>query len=555
VRLPQRGHGRCTVETGLSRWRGRWEGAGVPTIPLQPGRKVPVCTAWQVRSSADQWHQVGGSDFRGNVGTVMGGGNAVIDCDAPAAVNAVAAGLAGMGVDPGRLPQVKTLHQDHLQFYIRVDGAPETGAFVHLAPDVGPGELRFGPGSYVCAPCSEVDGVRYRFTVGYPELLPTLRPISWQDLTWLIAPVAPVVGAALERPPIPLLKRAMPQRAEMLLRYLATASKGEPVTILDTRGMSVKAYRSRSEAEMAVVAMLILSGWELAEIESEFERRLPGHYRESRNGKRYLARTYAQALGTLAASPTRLQIVNVYREAQAAAWPGRGGLLERAVFCGLLSIAWQFDTWEPCASVRCLAEAAAASKWGVQNALERLSVAGLARRVEGWHADYATGELVATANRWRLTGEACTIQGHKTHVYRDTSDDQGVAGGGALWLMGAELCTGEGETAAPATAETWARVGRSAGAIYGHLGAEPRTVKDLAGLTGKHRNTVHAALARLLAYSLAEHTPGGWVRGAGSLADVAQEVGAEGHARQRRIAHNLQREAFYTHARAGGWGT
>jgi len=534
------------METGLSRWRGRWEGAGVPTIPLQPGRKTPVCTAWQVRSSADQWHQVGGSDFRGNVGTIMGGGNAVIDCDAPETVKAVVAGLAGMGVNPGRLPQVQTLHQDHLQFYIRVDGAPEAGAYVHLAPDVGPGELRFGPGSYVCAPCSEVDGVRYRFVNGWPELLPTLRPISWQDLTWLIAPVAPDAGTILERPPIPLLRRPMPARAETLLRCLATASKGEPI----------KAYASRSEAEAAVTAMLILSGWDLADIEGEFERRLPGHYRESRNGKRYLARTYAQALGVLASSPTRLQIVNVYEDAQAAAWPGRGGLLERAVFCGLLSIAWQCDSLEVNASVRCLAEAAAASKRGVQNALDRLGVAGLVYRVQGWHADYASGELVVTANTWRVTGEPCPISRQRTHVLGVLGAERGAAVGGAagaaeaaaVWPMAHELDTGA------ALAELWTRVGRSAGAIYGHLGAEPRIVKDLAELTGKHRHTVTTALDRLVAWDLAERTPGGWVRGAGNLADVAQEVDAEGHAHQRRIAHDLQREAFYTHARAGGWG-
>ena len=540
------------METGLSRWRGRWEGAGVPTIPLLPGRKEPACTAWQARSSADQWHQVGGSDFRGNVGAVMGGGNAVIDCDAPETVKAVVAGLDGMGVNPGRLPQVRTLHQDHLQFYIRVGDPPEGGAYAKLAPDVGPGELRFGPGSYVCVPCSEVDGVRYRFVNGWPELLPTLRPITWQDLTWLIAPVAPTTGTILERPPVPLLRRAMPQRAETLLRYLATASKGEPVTILDTRGMGVKAYASRSEAEMAVVAMLILCGWDLAEIETEFERRLPGHYKDSPNRERCITREYTNALGVLASSPTRLQIVNVYEDAQAAAWPGRGGLLERAVFLGLLSIGWQFDTWEPCASVRCLAEAAAASRWGVQNALTRLQAGGLVRQVEGWHADFTTHELVATGDRWRLTGDACTIQGHKSQSWESS---RVVAGAPSVGLMGAELCTGEGggTAAGAALAELWTQVGRSAGAVYGHLSMDPRTVKDLAEATGKHRNTIHAALARLAAWDLAERTPGGWVRGAGNLADVAQEVDAEGHARQRRIAHDLQREAWYSHARAGGW--
>ena len=530
------------METGLSRWRGRWEGAGVPTIPLQPGRKTPVCTAWQARSSADQWHQVGGSDFRGNVGTIMGGGNAVIDCDAPETVNAVVAGLAGMGVNPGRLPQVRTLHQDHLQFYIRVDGAPEAGAYVNLAPDVGPGELRFGPGAYLVAPCSEVDGVRYRFVNGWPELLPTLRPVSWQDLTWLIAPVAPTVGTALERPPIPLLRRPMPARAETLLRYLATATKGEPV----------KTYASRSEAETAVVTMLILAGWELSEIEAEFEQRLPGHYRDNPNPKRCIAREYTHALGVLAASPTRLQIVNVYEDAQAAAWPGRGGLLSRAVLLGLLSIGWQFDTWEPCASVRCLAEAAAASRRGVQNALTRLQAGGLVRRVGGWHAGFTTGELVATGDRWRLTGEPCPISSHKSHVraFLEVAD-----GAPPVDPVVQELDTGEGDTAAGAAlAELWTRVGRSAGAVYGHLGMDPRTVKDLAESTGKHRNTVHAALERLAAWDLAEHTPGGWVRGPGNLADVAAEVDAEGHARRRRVAHDLQREAFYTHARAGGWG-
>ena len=69
-------------------------------------------------------------------------------------------------------------------------------------------------------------------------------------------------------------------------------------------------------------------------------------------------------------------------------------------------------------------------------------------------------ELVVTANTWRVTGEPCTIKGHKSHVLGVLGAERGAAVGGAadaaeaaaVWPMGAELCTGAGAAAGAALA-------------------------------------------------------------------------------------------------------
>jgi hypothetical protein len=210
-----------------------------------------------------------------------------------------------------------------------------------------------------------VGGNRYRFTDKAPEAIPGLNMVDWKDLLWLMAPTKP--QERLEVPLVRLVRRAMPPRADWLLRVLQAA----------TRGKKISRYPSRSEAEAAVIAMLILAGWTREEIRSVFAEREPGHYKRRAKPEAYVDRTYTNVLNALAASPVRAETSDMYRLAKNAPWSGRGGGLDQKVYLALLSEAWHSDSWEPFASERELAEHTSASRSGVRNALRRLVDAGL----------------------------------------------------------------------------------------------------------------------------------------------------------------------------------
>lgn len=493
----------------LAQWRDRWTAAGVPTIPLRPNSKRALCAAWNLTPTPEQWAEANGRAC--NIGALMGNGLVAVDCDAPATVEAVRAALDGMGL---RWPEVQT-QSGGRHYYGRCADAPDWFNWSTLAREVGPGELR-ARNAYLVAPCSEVDGRPWRFVAGAPESLPKLRPIAWRDLAWLLDAQNATAQAApgnLEHPPLRLVWRPMPERVRALLRASAL-----------TRGPSrpFEGYASRSEAEYGAVAGLILSAWSFDEIRATFDELQPGHYRDAPNREQWLARAYESALGWLASTPERMTIADAYRAAELAPWPGRGGGLERAVYLGLLADCWRWGAWEVRASVRCLAQHAAASVDGAHNALTRLERAGKISRVKGWAWDTDTTQAEATA--WQV------------HLDRTVTTRN-------LYLQDLEplsvLCALSG-------AEVWSPValGRSAQAVYRLLGAQPVGVTELARLTGKHRNTIARALVNLRGCGLAEEHDGGWVRGARDLAEIADATNALERGLLRRARHDRQRRAW-----------
>ena len=522
---------------GLKRWRDRWTRAGAPTIPLV--EKRAICEAWQTRSPPDQWDEVGGTAFRGNIGVITGNGLAAIDCDDPRTTEAVTAGLANLGVKPDTLPRVRTASGDGCHIYVRIQNAPK-GNYSLLAPEIGPGELRYGPSAYVVAPCSKVNGRRYRFDQNAPEAIPTLPAIQWRDLLWLITSTSRS-SLDLEAPPIPLLRREMPYQARLLLIHLGNAPRAKPVKILDLKGKTVRWYRSRSEAEAAAMAMLILAGWDLENIKTAFEEHEPAHFTQHAKPLWYLTLTYRNALNALASTPTRLEIAESYQQAQRRPWPGQGGASDLRVYQALLAICWQWDTWEVRASQRNLAQHAAIRRKTTRRALETLQDAQLVKRAKRWHWDSQTEATYATA--WQVS--KCTSSTPEVTV---------------IAYMGPATAGGSGEHTGGGAAESqsvgaldvnelWAgmRRGKSAGLVYERLGGDPRRVALLAQLTGKHRHTVTGALEVLADYGLAERVKGGWIQGPADLAEVAQELDAAGAAAKRRADHGREREAWREH--------
>lgn len=502
------------MPTALDAWRRRWIAAGLPVIPLRPNSKAAACEAYQMRTTAEQWEEVG-PNYGGNIAALCGGGIVAIDADNdddPKTSPNVEAYLGGLGLDPQTIPTVQTSSGIGRHYYLNVAGDWPKGAYSNLAPAIGAGELRYGRGAYVVAPSSQVGGREYRFVTLYPEAIRRQRAIAWRDLYPLIG-TKPQELAKLEAPPVRLVWRETPQRATTLLEALAMA-EGPTKPFMG--------YPSRSEAEAAAVALLILAGRTFAEIAATFKRYRPGHYQEHAKPDRYIALTYKNVLTYLAASPPRLEAARLYQAAPALGWPGNGGALAFQTYRALLSTCWTFDTLTVTASLRWLGEHAAASPHGIYEALDYLQKRDLVTQAAPWQPEPLEG----------TTWQVCTNR------------EQIVTGGqGSGAIEGAPFMA-EIWTAGKDDGQQVGSLGRSACLVYAALGPSPQSITQLAALTGKHRNTVSEALRTLAAWDLAATQGRAWVRGSGRLEDVAEALQAKEAARRRRFQHELDREAW-----------
>lgn len=483
----------------LARWKMRWQNAGAAVIPVWANGKNPVCPAWNVTSPVAQWQEVGGADFRGNIGILPGAELLCVDVDSPPTETNVKHFLAGLGVSA---PYERTPNGG-AHFWLPVKNAPEALNVLLLSPKVGKGELRTRRANVVVS-CSTVGGKRYHFEHGGPEDFAKLRAVGWADLCPL-AGGEPTGAPLLAEPPVALLRRAMPAKAAELFAELRGAEKGRPCG----------AYASRSEAEAAVVASLILAGFAFADIGAAFTEWQPGHFREypERHKGKYLLHTYQKVLTALAQSQPRQSLAADYAAALASPWPGRGGQLERLVYCGLVSMAWGANRREFNAAELDLAQLCAASRQGVHNALLRLTANRRVLRVE-------------RADRWKSVATTflllpLTSRANTTPLYCDVSPFNALV---ELWGRGA--------------------LGRTAGEVYGRLGAGPQFAGELAGALGRGRRAVFYALKALAAVGLADREGGGWRRGAADVAAVAADFNANERASLRRARTERQRENF-----------
>lgn len=493
--------------TTLSAWRERYErNVGLPTIPLRSGSKRPCCDAWQTTPPYVQWQEAGSA--AGNIGIRTGHGFGVADADAQVTITNLAGYWAGVGIKP---PTVKT-PSDGRHFYLPVDGVPPGANYYRWHPDIGPGELRVGPGAQVVAPCSMVDGKRYSFLPGTaPEDLLRMRRLHWRDLLPLVKPKQ---AAPLDVLPIPFPRRELADWARLLLAALRRVPAGKMVSRPESSLQGVwrrapvrRWYASRSEAEQSIVLHAVWCGWDLAEVTALFEQYKPGHYAEQPDKERYLRLCWQHALGYLAGTPEREIIAGLWRWAEGRAWPGRGGGNERLAYFALLQRAWLAGTLEPNLSRRDVELFGGMSSTGARGALERL----------------VKQELIAPAGQRRRPTAALA------------------------WRLCTEMIDAP-PVALPARgvdALLWRALGSpAAGMVYAHLSAQPVGVAVLAAMTGKHRNTVRKALYTLAGCGLACVTKDGWVLGERDAAEVAHEVGAPAAKIRREAAIEHERVAF-----------
>ncbi len=265
------------MQAGVESWRHRWVAAGMPTIPLPEGRKsAPLCNDWPFRPSNEQWKAVG-SDFKGNTAVRMGNGVAVADADSPRAAENLENWLNSLGIKPQSVPTVKTASGTGRHYYLHIGDLPESAGHAYgiLAPDIGAGELRYGPSAYVVAPCSKVGDRSYDFIRSYPEAIRKQKRIAWRDLKQII------------------------RETQGRTRPFVASGKDPDIRYK---------YCSRSEAEAPVVASLILAGWSLADIRRAFQKQKPGHYRDHDAPDWYLDLTHYRILGMLAVRPKRQEL-------------------------------------------------------------------------------------------------------------------------------------------------------------------------------------------------------------------------------------------------------
>ncbi len=505
------------MTTTLSAYRERYErDIGLSTIPLKSGSKRPCCDNWQATPPYAQWQESSGT--AGNIGIRTGNGFGGADADAPQTTANLTAYWAGLGVKP---PTVATPSGGR-HFWLFVDEVPPGTNYYHWHPDIGLGELRVGPGALLVAPCSMVNGKRYRFLPGTaPEDLLRMRRLRWRDLLPLIKPKQ---STPLDVLPVAFPRRDLADWARWLLAALRSTPPSEtvkrPQTNLngtwrrDAAGNAlVIEYASRSEAEQSVILHAVWCGWDFTEVMALFEQHQPGHYAAQHDKEGYLRRCWQHALGHLAGTPEREAIARLWRWAEDRAWPGSGGGNERLAYLALLQRAWLAGTLEPNLSRRDVELYGSMGSTGARGALQRLVRQGLI-------APAGQRQRPTEARAWRLCTEV--IDAQPVTVTLSTRGVDALPGGNEMWSV----------------------LGRSAGMVYPYLNAQPVSAATLAAVTGKDRSTVYRALNRLVGSGLACATEGGWVLGVRDVAEVAHEVGAHAAKNRREVAIEHERLVF-----------
>lgn len=488
---------------------------GIETIPLIPNSKRPLVEAWQRKPTAEQWRN---APTDANIGIRHNGFILNIDADnkkVSSTFDHVMAGLHGLGITS--TPIVQTASGIGRGVYLRCDDAPRDIVSRNLSSEVGAGELRVGIGAMSVLPYSQVNGATYKLIDGDWRAMPV---VQWRDFVWLLPQQRLITSSDVL--PVRLIYRYAPRGTAELFAQIANAE----------RGAKVGKYSSRSEAEAAIVARLILNGWDFAQIRAEFKRRACGHFADmKRHADQYLKTTYSNALGGIMAADAREAIAVDYAAADSGQWIGRTGNSDRAAYMAVLSECYRAGAVETSASVRELSEHAAIAKDTVTKALKRLIDYGLIERAQPATQD---GTIAAV---WRLGCAPLPTGENRTRVTIEKLSDNRHPVVTSVRLS--PVCE-------IAELSSRAALGKSAVTIYRHLDElEAVSISELARRTGRARSTVRAALLRLESHSLAAQTADDeWLRGTNDLVTVAAELDCSGLADRRRSKHSFERDKY-----------
>jgi hypothetical protein len=473
---------------------------GYDAIPLLPGTKNPVAVGWQRVIPGDQWAT---APDAANIG-IRGGGSVravFLDCDDLDTAQTAQRWAAGLGYMPdGDYPLIQTARG--LRHLYMTSADPIAGDWRRLRQTFGKGELRYGSGAYVVGPGSIVNGREYALIAGDLRQLPRMERADLREL-------ADVDAGPVVRPSTPDIPRA----AAALLS-----------------GQNVDRYRSRSEAEAALITSLVNAGHDFGSVLALFQLHpCAGKYTElrqaagDREALRWLRRTYdVQAAWAEAHESTgRTRARAALAWALDRPWPGRVGSSDRAVFLAHAEIARQAGKLEYAASVRRLAEAAGIAVDTAQKANRRLLEAGLVTSV--------SPAFATAANVYALSGQSqyTSPQAYRGEVYRVCPSDD-------VWRFRG--------------------LGKRALAIWQYLRSHPgATVAELAEATGCCVKTVRRAIAKMTrlidpetaeVLRLVAADGAGWRAVEADMEAGARAVGTAGAAEKQRKTHSQQRAGF-----------
>lgn len=295
-------------------------------------------------------------------------------------------------------------------------------------------------------------------------------------------------------------------------------------------------YATRSDAAMAVIVACANAGW-------TFERTLQlflspqnaigdwlrtdyrGNQRTDRAARRLFARSWDAAVKFVAANPairdraTACELIaKILDAAQNSRWSGVGGATDLAVLSVHIGIAAGLASLTYGASVRQVGEMAGVSIAAVSRSHRRL-------RRKGWVRRRARGRD-GTASTWKLhLPESATQMEQSAHTV----------------VQGKECST---FVALDHDVWRWGGLGKTKMFVYAELSTEPIPAKEIAARLQNSVRTVQRHLRTLKEFGLAERVMDGWVRGKGTLEEVAVELGtAETGARQRK-KHRADRAAY-----------
>jgi len=482
--------------------REEFEGLGFDTLPLAPGTKNrPIVRAWQRQEPYRMW-QI--APENANIALRSGGcaQAAFIDCDDkdnPATFTNIESYLAGLGYLLGDYPVIQTASGIGRHIYIAFEGGLPGNAR-NLSLEFGAGEFRYGPGAYVVAPPSIVGIARYALLEGDYRQLPRLS----------LAVILPILGnqdTVQERGPV-----GIPRRAKALLQ-----------------GINLEKYRTRSEAEQAILVSLINAGFSFEEILQLFIfHPCAGKFSELRGksekkAMRWLRFSFEKAKEWAETHESeRRQIAKSVRDwAEKRAWPGRTGSTDRAVFLAHTQIAYRAGRLTYAASARDLAELAGVSHPTASNATRRLcsdSYRLLALDIE------AVADCAAIY-RLENPGQSLPLP-HSTEV----RECKVMSSHDAFRFRG---------------------LGKSAAEVWEVLQHEPATERELAERTGRHKRTVVRALKRMSklidgatgeVVSMVENEGNTWRTLEVDLDFIASLIGTAGTGKQQRKKHKQERQ-------------
>jgi len=485
---------------------------GFATLPLLPGTKDAYLINWQSRSSSEMWeYAVPGA----NVGVRCGDGLAVMDCDeedAPGTFARVQDILFGLGFEPGSYPVVQTASEIGRQVFITLAGKLP-GHSRRWDATFGAGEFRYGPGAYVVAPPSVVNGRRYTRIAGDLRQLPRVT----------VADVLPLLKnkdtatAHHERVDFAALLPVATEPGRTSPRNGGTQSPTVPRLawrILSGDAETIGRYQTRSEAEQAALVSLVNGGNSFDDVHRLFvSHPAAGKFAEmcKHNRKRaeaWLWRSYqdAQKWATTHESEGRRTATAALAWAEATAWPGRTGATDRAVFVAHATIAHLAGCVDYAADCRTLAELAAVSHVTATAATHRLIAAGRLR-LEREHT-------VTLSNVYRLSVQTFTLP--NIPLVRKCKGLHDAFRGHWLGQPGAEL---------------WEAL----------QSGEILTATELAQRTGRDKRTVAGKLERMGTLDMVKTEGDAWRACPVDLDRVARLLGTAGAGERQKAKHAADR--------------